>query len=474
MRSVLSRLQVIALVAVLWAAIYLPGLGSLPIKGEEGRRILPAVTMIQSGNYLVPEVGGAAYFSKPPLINWLIAASFNFFHVRNEWTARLPSAVSVLVVAIALVTVARAPLSPSGSLFAALMWLTSAGIIEKGRLAEIEALYVSLTALAIVCWLSFWKTNRSPWLIWIPASIFLGLALLTKGPVHLIFFYATAIAVAWQSKNWRVLFHPAHFLGILIMIGIFAAWAVPFVDATNSATAATKWGSQFSGRLAGRDFHFASWIFNIPRGLCYFLPWTIFLLIVRPSRFAEPRDQQLGRALIWGAAVPFVIVNLVPGALPRYSMPALVPAGWLLAMAFAQSALEWSRWLNRKTCRRIVTSVTLVIAVGVIIDALVVIPRLKPRQNIRESAAQIDRAISPNESLYALDPNYQPIFFYVRAKIAYIDELSGVPPSATYLATRPDREPEVLSSEQWMPRHAHPLFQVTDYRQQSLILFKIE
>ncbi|PYI87251.1 MAG: hypothetical protein DMF03_13850, partial [Verrucomicrobia bacterium] len=41
------RVHVVLLV---WAAIYLPALGSLEIKGEEGRRILPAITMLQSGN----------------------------------------------------------------------------------------------------------------------------------------------------------------------------------------------------------------------------------------------------------------------------------------------------------------------------------------------------------------------------------------------------------------------------------------
>src|ERR1700719_4620298 len=182
-----SRAQSLIVVLLLWAAIYLPALGSLPIKGEEGRRILPAVSMIENGNYLIPEVGGTAYFSKPPLINWLIAASFRIFHARNEWTARLPSALSVLAVAIAFATVARGSLGSSGSIIAAVVWLTGAGMIEKGRLAEIEALYVSLFALAIICWLSFWRSNRSIWLVWLPASIFLGLGWLAKGPVHLLF-----------------------------------------------------------------------------------------------------------------------------------------------------------------------------------------------------------------------------------------------------------------------------------------------
>ena len=145
---------------LVWAVIYLPALGSIAIKGEEGRRILPAVRMLETGNYIVPQVGSNPYYRKPPLVNWLVAASFKFFGVRNEWTARLPSALSVLAVAIAFVTVARASLGAKGSLIAALIWLTNIGMIEKGRLIEIEALYVSLCGLAIIFWLSFFLQKK--------------------------------------------------------------------------------------------------------------------------------------------------------------------------------------------------------------------------------------------------------------------------------------------------------------------------
>ena len=36
------------LTILLWAALYLPGLGSFELKGEEGRRILPARVIVQS------------------------------------------------------------------------------------------------------------------------------------------------------------------------------------------------------------------------------------------------------------------------------------------------------------------------------------------------------------------------------------------------------------------------------------------
>src|SRR6476620_208945 len=84
--SMTSRAGNLLIVILVWAALYLPALGSLAIKGEEGRRILPGITMLQTGNWLVPQVGGETYFRKPPLINWLVAGSFKIFGRQNEWT----------------------------------------------------------------------------------------------------------------------------------------------------------------------------------------------------------------------------------------------------------------------------------------------------------------------------------------------------------------------------------------------------
>src|SRR5438094_3072238 len=336
-----SRIQALVIVLLVWSVVYLPALGSLAVKGEEGRRILPAIEMLKTGDYVVPQVGSNPYFRKPPLVNWLVAMSFKFFGARNEWTARLPSALAVLAVALAFVTVARVSLGPKGSMTAALIWLTNIGMIEKGRLIEIEGLYVSLCGLAIIFWLSFWNQNKSAWLIWVPASIFLGLGMLAKGPTHLLFFYGIVLAVLWQTRNWRLLFHPAHLVALAIMLGIFSAWAVPFARAMTIQQTIHNWSIQFSGRLKGTEFHFLSWVLHIPRALIYFLPWLILLPFVRFSKFQDDKQRQLARALAWGMAVPFLVVNLVPGAVARYSMPYLVPASWLLAMSYADGALQW-------------------------------------------------------------------------------------------------------------------------------------
>jgi 4-amino-4-deoxy-L-arabinose transferase-like glycosyltransferase len=469
------RFRAVAVVLLVWALIYLPALGSIAIKGEEGRRILPAVRMLETGNYIVPRIGSNPYFRKPPLVNWLVAASFAVSGVRNEWTARLPSALAVLAVAIAFVTVARASLGPTGSLIAALIWMTNIGMIEKGRLIEIEALYVSLCGLATIFWLSCWVQKKSPWLIWIPPSIFLGLGLLAKGPTHLVFFYAVVVAVLWRAKDWRLLLHPAHFAALAIILVIPAAWAIPFLHSTTTQVAMDKWSSQYTGRLKGLDFKFLSWIQNIPRGLMYFLPWLLLFPFARFSKFYDESHRQLARALAWGIAVPFVAVNLVPGSVARYSMPVIVPASWLLAMMYAGNALQWPRtWTknDRGWSKVVATFVGIGLAIGVIGYPLTAVV-LKNRQQVKKAAAEINAHVPANETLYAVNPDYQPVFFYVKAPVKYVSYVKDLPVDARYFLVRTDNEAEASTTQKWAPLRAQPLARVRDYSKRELVLFEV-
>ncbi|MEY2481165.1 MAG: hypothetical protein QOI04_2092 [Verrucomicrobiota bacterium] len=470
-----ARAQNLWIVLIIWAAIYLPALGSLEIKGEEGRRILPAVTMLETGNYIVPQVGSRPYLSKPPLINWIVAASFKIFGARNEWTARIPSALCVLAVALAFITAARASLGENGSLMAALIWLTNFGMIEKGRLIEIEALYVSLFGLAIIFWLSAWQQKRSTWMIWIPASIFLGLGLLAKGPLHLFFFYGIVVALLWQHRQLRMLFSFPHLIGIVIMLGIFAAWAVPYLQITH---AAGNWSRQFSGRLSGEDFKVANWLMNIPRGLAYFLPWLLLAPFLRHVDLGSEEKRKLAHGLGWGTAVPFFVLNLAPGSLPRYSMPALVPATWLLSLYLNGETFRWPRWIDIKfsaaaSRRRFVIAIAITVAVIICLYAIAAASFLGRWQKVKPIAAKIDNLVPASEKLYAIDPEYQPFLFYVRAPIVYASDLKSLPTDARYLLVQPQREIEAEQSIHWLPRRPVLIFSIKDYRNRKVILLEI-
>jgi 4-amino-4-deoxy-L-arabinose transferase-like glycosyltransferase len=474
MGAEMSRAASFCLVIACWAAIYLPGLGSLEIKGEEGRRILPAVTMLDSGNYLVPQVGSEPYLRKPPLVNWLVAASFKLTGLRNEWTARLPSVLCVLLVALAFLTVARASLGSNGSLLAALIWLANFGTIEKGRLIEIEALYVSLFGLALICWLSWWRQGRSGWLTWTAPWIFLGLGMLAKGPVHLLFFYAVVGAVLFYEKKLRELFRVQHLLGMLIMIAIFAAWAIPYWHAMAGASVGQNWAVQLTGRFTGDDFKLVSWVLNIPRGLAYFLPWTFFLPLVLKTKWPTVSERNLARALSWGAALPFLLVNLLPGGLPRYSMPALVPACWLMAMTLSAADVQWrGKVLGAVKRRRFVIGTAIAASVLLCIYAIAVVPKLERRAKIKPIAARIDGLVPKGETLYALDPSYQPFLFYLQSHMVYVSRLEQLPGDARYVLVRAERERELMESERWLPRRPHLVERITDYRKLTVILARV-
>jgi 4-amino-4-deoxy-L-arabinose transferase-like glycosyltransferase len=473
----MSRRWAFVVVLLVWAAIYLPALGSLEIRSEEGRRILPAITMLQTGNYIVPQVGSERYFSKPPLVNWLVAASFKIFGVRNEWTARLPSALCVLAAAIAFITVARSSLGASGSTIAALIWLTSFGIIEKGRLIEIEALYVSLFALAFICWLSWWEQERSPWLTWIVPWIFLGLGWLAKGPTHLIFFYALVLAVLWQAGTLRKVVNLPHLVGVIIMMSIFGAWAIPCAEMAGSTHMVHAWRGQIWLALA--DIKPRHWVLNIPRSLGYFLPWLFFLPLVRRAEFSDVRKVTIVRSLMWGIAVPLVVVDLIPGSLPRYAMPLVAPAAWLLAAIFTAEKLEWPAWLGGKIFpererRGAVTAIAIITCVGIWIYALAIVPHLKKRQKIKAIAAEINTRIPASQQLYAVDPDYQPFLFYVQRPIVYVSKVADLPRQARYFLIRPSNEEAVRTAQQWLPDAPQPVLRIKDYRRWKTILFEVE
>ena len=474
MGAEMSRAASFSLAIACWAAIYLPALGSLEIKGEEGRRILPAVTMLETGNYLVPQVGSEPYFRKPPLVNWLVAASFKLTGYRNEWTARLPSVLCVLFVALAFLTVARGSLGANGSVMAALIWLANFGMIEKGRLIEIEALYVSLFGLALVGWLSWWQQRKSGWLTWTVPWVFLGLGILAKGPVHLLFFYSVVIAVLLVAREFRQLFSLKHFVGLVIMTGIFAAWAIPYWQTMAGASVGENWAVQLTGRLTADDFKLHSWLLNIPRGLAYFLPWTLLLPLVIKTKWATDSDRRLARALCWGTAVPFLLVNLLPGALPRYSMPALIPACWLMAMTLSASEMRW-RGRVLEPNRRLRFVIWTAVVAGLLLStyAVAVVPRLQRRSKVQPIAARIDQLVPNGETLYALDPDFQPFLFYVRSHLIYVSRLEEVPMSGRYLLVQAERERELAESPHWLPLRPQPIERITDYRNHTVLLARI-
>jgi len=64
-------------VAVVAAALYLVRLGHAPfVDPPEGLHAEIAREMVQLADWITPHVNGVRYFDKPPVLYWLMAASF--------------------------------------------------------------------------------------------------------------------------------------------------------------------------------------------------------------------------------------------------------------------------------------------------------------------------------------------------------------------------------------------------------------
>ncbi len=65
----------VAVLIVLVVAAYLLRIGDVSMRGEESRRARVAFEMLERGDWIVPREQGQPFLSRPPLQNWLIAAS---------------------------------------------------------------------------------------------------------------------------------------------------------------------------------------------------------------------------------------------------------------------------------------------------------------------------------------------------------------------------------------------------------------
>ena len=523
MAASLSRAQALGIIGLIWAAIYLPAFGSLEIKGEEGRRILPGITMLESGHWIVPSVGGVDYFSKPPLINWAIAGAIRLSGRRNEWSARVPSVLCVLALGAGTVWLLSDWLGAAGALLAAIFMLTGIGMMEKGRLAEIEAMYISLFGLALVSWLSLWRQTRlapdpgrptgsgALWRAWTVPWFLLGLGLLTKGPLHLVFFYAVVVAILLAAGRARELWSWPHLAGVVLMLAIFAAWAVPCLRLTAGERVGQVWSNQLANRLeVDETFRPGMWALNIPRGLANFLPWAVLLPLLWGRRLAEDvadpgaaADWAILRGGRWALAACFLGVSLAPGSLPRYTMPLLAPASVLLALVCGRErvfgplpvwlAVVWARcvipvlllagagaalaaraggggwrwaaaaglaaacaWLIARTWRLrasgrgglpgIAVLSAAAMAVLTLDYAIGAVPRLRSKERLRPLAAHLNAVIGDAAPVYAYQPGFLPILFYLHPSARYAHRIADLPASARYLLVDAKDEPLVAGA----------------------------
>jgi hypothetical protein len=120
--------------------------------------------------------------------------------------------------------------------------------------------------------------------------------------------------------------------------------------------------------------------------------------------------------------------------------------------------------------------VALFVGVGVVVGGIgypVTAVVLRNRQQVKKAAAEINAVVPLNETLYAVDPEYQPVFFYVKAPLEYVSYIQELPSNARYFLVQGNKEAEATTTPRWAPRRVHLRARVRDYRKRELLLFEI-
>ena len=153
-------------------------------KGEP-REALVAQQMIVTGNYILPTTYGSEIAFKPPMYHWISAILSLPSGEVTELTARLPSAISLLVISVVFFVFSANRLPYRQSYVSILIFITAFEVHRAAITARVDMMlccFIVLTLLSMYKWEDEDHLSGLPWVI----PLLISGGILTKGPVALL------------------------------------------------------------------------------------------------------------------------------------------------------------------------------------------------------------------------------------------------------------------------------------------------
>lgn len=322
------------------AVLFLMNLGGAPLFDvDEGAFSEATREMFVRHDFLSTWLNGAPRFDKPILIYWCQAV-FVWLFGPNEWSFRLPSALAASAWCFAAGHFAWQRFGREAGLLACGIAATSLGVHAIGRAATADALLNMLLALAVLDgWRHLESARRAPLL---RSYLWIGLGVLTKGPVALLVPGATTLLYclsAGRLRDWlKSVFDP---VGWLILLAITVPWYAAALSIHGQAFTdgfILKHNVQrFSGALEGHSGSLFYYILMIPALL---LPWLVWLIASLRQMPADLKDPLRRFLWIWFFFVT-AFFSLSGTKLPHYALYGCTPLFVLLAIHRERVRTAW-------------------------------------------------------------------------------------------------------------------------------------
>ena len=312
--------------AALGLYLYLGRLGSSPMQtGNESMYTYPAIHMIESGDYLIPQFENGNFLEKPPLAWWLVAASYRVFGV-SVAAGRIPGAIVSLATILVVFLWVRRRRGDRAAALAALVLMFSYSYWTYMRYSAADVFLTFAVTLSVF---SLDAMARRP-----------GGSDVVRGGLA-----GSALALAFAFKGLAGLVLPVGGVALGLLLDRTAPtrmWRRGLPALLVLAVILTPWHWAMTERLGAgfwRVFYWdnqfrrgATTLYAHSRGLLYYLPILAFAAF--PWSFLLPqslRRQKTSSAPLGWFLFGFVFWSLLVMKREVYLMPLLPAAAILIA-----------------------------------------------------------------------------------------------------------------------------------------------
>ncbi len=271
-----KALWLIIILAIVMMIPFL-GLSDFNTKGEP-REAVVAYTMLEHGNWILPINNGGDIPYKPPFFHWCIAFfSLIAGHV-NEYTSRLPSAVSLVLMTIGGFVFYAKRKDTQTSLIAAILTLTAFEVHRAGMNCRVDMVNSAFMVGAMYLLYRWWEKGKHqlPWL----AILCMSGATLTKGPVGIILpCFVMGVFMLTQRENfWGIVWRMA-LTALLSLIIPFCWYYAAYLQGGDEFLRLVKEENidRFMGKMAYESHENPAW-YNLLTLVMGWAPYTLLLL----------------------------------------------------------------------------------------------------------------------------------------------------------------------------------------------------
>lgn len=219
-------------IALFAAILFIPFLGNVHLfDWDEINFAESAREMIASGNYFSVQINFTRFTEKPPLFFWMQVVSMKVFGV-NEFSARFPNAICGIVTLVVLFRIGKQIFNEQFARIWVMVYLGTFVTFLYFKSGIIDPWFNLFIFLAIYHFYSLTtsvQVNRLKHLVL--TGVFLGLAVLTKGPVAILIALLTYLVVVVLNR-FRFFINGKEFVTIFVttLIVCFAWFGVDLIQ----------------------------------------------------------------------------------------------------------------------------------------------------------------------------------------------------------------------------------------------------